>query len=252
MKRMTWLLALAAVVVLVGTSCDQIGSLEKPNVVYAAINNGASLRLTWTAVLDASGYEIKTADSTWTTTSTSFDVSTPAKSIEVRATNGDTKSDPTTIDCGLVETASLDVYGISDPDPDHATGLGFNTDGNGIAYSLTSANYAAIDFYMEDVQLPMSIVNSGDKGWNTKGNAAQDAGITSYDDLKIAGAPGSGYSTQQEVASGGLYSLWLDPTNNGWDVGDHFAKGKVVSVSGAKVTWKFGYQKIAGLRWLVN
>jgi hypothetical protein len=252
MKRMTWLLALAAVVVLVGTGCDQIASLDKPTVVYAAIDNGAALRLTWTAVLDASGYEIKAGDSTWTTTSTSFDVDVPAATVEVRATNGDTKSDPYTIDCGLVETATLAVYGISDVNPDHPSGIGFNADGNAIAYSLVSGNYAALDFYMEDVQLPMSIVNSGDKGWNAKGNAALEATTTNYDDLMIAGAPNTGYSTQQEIASGGLYSLWLDPTNNGWDVGDHFAKAKVISVTGVMVTWKIGYQPVAGLRWLVN
>jgi len=54
MKRITLLAALAAL--LIGAGCDVIGSLDKPTVVATAIDSGAKLRLTWTAVLDATGY----------------------------------------------------------------------------------------------------------------------------------------------------------------------------------------------------
>lgn len=253
MKRLALLAAL--VVVIIGVGCDPVGTPDKPTVTAAAIDNGAKLRLTWTAVLDATGYEIKAGDSTWTTTLYAFDVAIPVKRIEVRATNGDTKSGPAVIDCGVIETSNFEVYGISDPDTTHRSGFGFNANGNAISYSLTSGNYPSIDFYLEDVQLPMSLVNAGvgGRGWNAKGNASKDAGVTNYDNLKIADGPGTAYSTQTQLAQGGLYSLWLDPTNDGWTAtDDHFAKLSVISIQGAKVTCKIGYQKIPGLRWLVN
>jgi hypothetical protein len=253
MKRITLLAALAAL--LIGAGCDVIGSLDKPTVVAVAIDSGAKLRLTWTAVLDATGYEIKAGDSTWTTTSLSYDVAYPATTVEVYATNGDTKSDATVIDCEVVETASFEVYGISDPDTAHRSGFGFNAGGTAIGYSLTSGNYPVLDFYLEDVQMTMGLVNAGvgGRGWNAKGNASKDAATTVYNDLMIADAPGTGYSTQLELATGGLYSIWLDPTNDGWTAADdHFAKLSVISIQGAKVTVKIGYQKIAGLRWLAN
>jgi len=258
MKRVTWLLALAAVVVLVGTGCDQIAGLDKPTVVYSAINSGASLRLTWTAVLDASGYEIKAGDSTWTTASTvtSFDVNTPAKTVEVRATNGDTKSDAATIDCGVVQTASVVLYGKSDADPTHPSGLAFTTTGAAVAMSLDNANWPSLDFVCDDVNLTCGFVNPGDytPPLNGKGNALSEASTT-FDALDIAAALGT-YTTQSEVLQGGVYSLWIDPTGLGWSDDDHFAKMSVLTVEDVggskKVTAKFGYQPVAGLRWLVN
>jgi hypothetical protein len=111
-----------------------------PVVVCEAINTGAALRLVWTAVVHAESYEIKTDDSTYTTTSLSFDVTVPTAIIEVRAVNGNKKSDPATIDCRVVQTASLELYGINDPDPNHPSGLAFTTDGSACALSLDDAN----------------------------------------------------------------------------------------------------------------
>jgi hypothetical protein len=254
MRRLTLLAALA--VLLVGAGCDIIGTLDKPTVVATAISGGGTLRLAWTAVLDATGYEIKAGDSTWTTTALSYDVSYPAAEVKVYATNGDTKSDATTIDCRVEETTGFEVYGISDPDTTHRSAFGFDAaNGTPVSYSITTGNYPSIDFYIEDEQMTLGLVNSGVGGrqWNAKGNASKDPGITAYDDLDIADATATGYSTQTEMANGGLYCLWLDPTNDGWSAtDDHFAKAKVTAVQGAKVTFTIGYQKIAGLRWLVN
>lgn len=252
MRKATLLVALAATVIIFGVSCDTLTDLAKPTVTATAILNGAQLRLEWTAVTDADGYRIKAGDSTWTTTGTSFDVEVPAAKVEVIAYSGSDESDPAVINCEVEETATLEVYGISDPDTTHRSSFGFNTDGTITTYSIKTANYPSMDFYMEDVQLAMSIVNSGDKGWNAKGNAAKEAALTSYDDVVVADAPGTGYSTQEAIASGAVYYLWIDRMNDGWDVSDHFAKAKVISIQGAKVTMKIGYQMIGGLRWVVN
>jgi len=251
-RKSTLIVALAAAMLFVGTSCDTLVTLDKPNVTTEAINAGGTLRLTWTAVTDAASYEITTDDSTFTTTTTSFDVETATGTIEVRAVNGSDKSDPATIDCEVVETLTFEVYGTSDPDTTHRSAFGFNADGTMTAYSITQANYAAMDFYTDDVNFTdITLVNPGDQGWNAKGNATAVATSTVYEDCTLAPPPGT-YLTQQSLANGGVYYLWLDRTNNGWDATDNYAKAKVVSIQGPLVTMKVGYQKIAGLRWLAN
>jgi hypothetical protein len=254
MRKNALLVVFVAALLFIGTGCDTVVTLEPPSVTTQAIDDGGGLRLTWTEVTDAVSYEITTDDSVYTTTSTSFDVTTPSVTIEVRAVNGSDKSDADVIDCEIVETPSIDVYGISDPDTTHHTGFAFSSDGNIVTYSLAYVNLASLDFYADDVAYPgsMYLINPGDKGWNTKGNAVKDAGTTFYDDAVLADAPGTGYITQLEIVTGGVYYLWLDRTNNGWSTDDNFAKAKVISIAGPKVTMQVGYQKVDGLRWLAN
>jgi hypothetical protein len=254
MRKSTLIVAFAAALLLLGTGCESsIVTLEKPNVTSEAINDGGALRLTWTAVTDAKSYEITTDDSVYTTTSTSFDVTTPSRTIEVRAISGSDKSDPATINMAVVETPTVDVYGYSEPDTTHHSGFGFNTDGTVATYSLNIANFSALDFFADDVDYPgkMYFINPGDKLWNTKGNAGTDAGTTDFDNADLAPAPGV-YSTQFEVLNGGVYYLWLDRTNNGWDADDNYAKVKITSIAGAMVTMQVAYQKVGGLRWLMK
>lgn len=256
LRRSTLVVALAAMVLFVGTGCDTMVTLTKPNVTTEAVNTGGALRLTWTAVTDASSYEIKTDDSTYTTTGTSFDVTKPSGTIEVRAVAGDDKSDPTIINCKVVETSSLVLYGRSDPDPNHASGLAFTGSGAASAMSLSDANKPSIDFVCEDVTItPVGFANAGDYLWpgNAKVNTLMDAGGTDYDAFKLAAA--SGYISQLAIANNGVYALWLS-TSQTWTTSDHFCKAKIISiedVSGVKkVTLKVAYQKIGGLRWLIN
>jgi hypothetical protein len=252
-RKSAWILVFAAALLFVGTGCDTLVTLDKPNVTYAAINDGAALRLTWGAVTDAKEYEIKADDTTFTATSSPFDVTTPTKTIEVRAVNGNDKSDPATIDCKAVVTASIDVYGISDPDPLHASGFGFTADGTGVAYSLAN-DPASVDFYIDDGNFtPFGFVNPGDHvpPFNAKLNTAMDAGTTNFDAFDMADS--TGYISQLAGAVNGVYALWLS-TSAAWTVNDHFAKAKVVAYDAGttKATLKFAYQKIGGLRWLMN
>ena len=226
----------------------------KPDVSYEAINAGADLRLSWPAVPDAESYEIKVDDSTYSTTSLSFDVTTPSATVEVRAVNGNGKSGPATINCRTVETPTLVVYGISDPDTMHRNGFGFNSNGSITTYSLAPVNLPFIDFYADDSTHAgeMDLINAGDAGWNAKGNSLKLAATQVYDDVKIADAPDSGYVTQLALQTSGIYCLWLDRTNNGWDVQDNLAKVKVIAIAGHLLAMQVGYQKISGLRWLIN
>jgi hypothetical protein len=249
LRKNALIVAFAAALLLVGTGCDTLVTLDKPNVTYEAINSGAELRLT-----DAESYEITTDDSVYTTTSTSFDVTSPTSMIEVRAVNGNDESDPWTLDCEVVTTASVTVYGKSDPEPTHPSGIGFNTDGTAIGRSLTN-QASEVEFVLDDVANPgqmwlMSPI-AYDPQVNPWGNASQDAGAE-FDAVTIA--PGTGnYNTQQQLAVNGTYAAWLDHNNDSAiDATDHFAKLKILSIDGAVVTVKLAYQKIGGLRWLVD
>jgi hypothetical protein len=256
-RKSTLLVALAAALMFVGTSCDTIVTLEKPNVSTEAVSSGATLRLTWTSVTDAKSYEITTDDSTFTTTSTSFDVSTPTATVDVRAVNGSDKSDPATIDCKVVETPSLVLYGKSDANASDPSGLAFTASGSASALSLDDANKAALDFVYDDIVISGGgMVNAGDYVWpqNAKINTLMDVGSTDFDAFNEA-AP-SGFTTQLLIQANAVYALWLSSSTS-WTTSDHYAKMKIISVeqpggSGSyyKVTLRVAYQKIGGLRWL--
>ncbi|MBN2465338.1 hypothetical protein JXD38_06915 [candidate division WOR-3 bacterium] len=258
-RKSTLIVVLAAAMLFVGTSCDTLVTLDKPNVSTEAVSTGATLRLTWTAITDAKSYEITTDDSTHTTTSTSFDVSYPTGTIEVRAVNGSDKSDPAMIDCKVVETSSLVLYGITDADPNDPSGLAFTASGSATGLSLDDANKASIDFVCDDAQAsvtPVGLINAGDYGWtqNNKVNTLMDAGTTDFDAFELAAS--TGYTTQLTTGTNGVYAIWLSSSTT-WTTSDHFAKAKIISVeqpSGTyyKVTLRLAYQTIGGLRWLVN
>jgi hypothetical protein len=261
MKGSTLTVALAATLILIGAGCTSVVTLEKPNVSAAALNtdNGGTLRLTWTAVTDAKSYEITTDDSTFTTTSTSFDVTTPTGTIDVRAVSGSDKSDPAVIDCKVVQTSSLVLYGKSDASGNDPSGLSFTSSGTATGLSLDDANKPSIDFVCDDEQAsvtPVGLINAGDYSWpgNTKANALMDAGTTDFNDFRLAAS--TGYTSQLKTDNNGVYILWLS-TSNTWTANDHFCKIKIISVEQPtgtyyKVTLQAAYQTIGGLRWLVQ
>jgi hypothetical protein len=263
MRKSTLTVALAAALILLGTGCDTLVTLDRPTVSAAALDtdNGGTLRLTWTAVTDAKSYEITTDDSIYTTTSTSFDVMYPTSMIEVRAVNGSDESDPAMIDCKVVETSSLVLYGITDVSSSDPSGLSFTGDGSAVAMSLDDANKPSIDFVCDDQQAtvaPVGLINAGDyTSWNppsAKKNVLMDAGTTDFDGLDIAAS--TGYTSQLRTDNNGVYTLWLS-TSDAWTANDHFCKIKIVNIeqpSGTyyKVTLKAAYQPIGGLRWLMN
>jgi hypothetical protein len=133
MTKRTLIGALVVALAFIGAGCKSASStLEKPTVTTQAVNGGGTLRLNWDAVSGAESYEIKAGDSTYTTTATTFDVSVPAATIEVRSAKGSTKSDSAaTIDCKVVE-ATIEFFG--DVDLTHANGFGFNDNGGVVGF----------------------------------------------------------------------------------------------------------------------
>lgn len=232
-------------------------TLTKPVVTYEVIDTGAALRLSWPAVTNAKSYEVNTGDSTYTTTSLSFDVTTPTENIEVRAVNGSRKSDPAAVGCATSQTDGQWLYSISDTNPSHEKGLVFDSIGSAIALTLADSNKHAIDFVCDDTQaavLPVGLVNAGDYGWpqNAKLNMLRDEGATDFDSLVIA--PASGYTDRLPTPLNRVYAMRLSSSPT-WSTNDHFVKLMVVIMEQFggtyyKVTLRTAYQKIGGLRWL--
>lgn len=254
MSKSTLTIVVAAGLILLGAGCTSVVTLEKPSVTYQAMNSGSTLRLTWNAVTDAKNYEIKTdnIDTTVASTVYSFDVTTPTTSISVYAVSGSDKSDPFTLDCKAAVTSSITVYGTSDPDSTHPSGIGFGADGTALGVSVKT-QASQVEFVMDDKTFTGSDYLMSPIAYtpeiNSWGNASQDAGAD-FDSVKIAPATGN-YNTQTVLAVNGTYAAWLDHNNDGAvDATDHFAKLKIESINSTVVTVKLAYQKIGGLRWL--
>jgi hypothetical protein len=254
-------LAVSALLILIGCEGEGDG-LEAPNVTYTVIDNGATLFLEWTAVDGADGYYIY-ADGILidSTTGTSYDATVPAGFYGVSAYAGEDESATDEIDCTPVETANITVYGNSDPDPDHPSGIGFTAAGACVPLALSeTSNWPDIDFYFDDATFPQLTIVSPDAHeptpYNDEENATAASG-TDYDALEIAAEVGQAlYNTQRTLANNAVLSFWIDPDANGWgDTNDYFGKMKVVSITGTgpyMTVLNFAYQPVAGLRWVVT
>jgi hypothetical protein len=255
MRKSTLVFAAVAALIFFGIGCDTIVTLDKPNVLPTAINDGGTLRLSWAAITDAKQYEITTTESVYTTTALTYDLVTPTNSVEVRAVNGSDKSEPFVLSLAVKTTPTITVYGRSDTAASHPSGFGFSSDGTAVPYSLTN-QATSIDYVMDDVAtFGAGMWVTGPTGYATPvnpwGNAIQSS-ATGYDDLAIAPAPGN-YDLYLQIAVNGTYTAWLDHNDDGVvDATDHFAKIKVESIDGAVVTLKLAYQTVGGLRWLVE
>jgi len=243
---------LAVALALIGTGCDSKVALESPSVAAEVADGGGTLHLTWAEVTNATSYEIKAGDSTYTTTGTSFDVSNPAATIEVRAVSGNSKSDSAVVICGVVES-TIDVYG--DLDITRPSGFGFAENGQADTCAIVPQNFPRLDFYADGktVAGEMRLVGAGKLNAGRKGNGIK-AGAASYEDSKLADSPGA-YSDPLTVVADGTYYLRISADTTGtWSIGENYAKVKVVSIlaESLKVTLKLSYQKRPGFRWLAN
>ena len=270
-----FMLAMGIVSVLGIYGCNKTTSnITTPSVQYAAEQpDGAKLSLTWTAISNIDGYHVyiyyKSRDTTidLSSSATTYEVTTPAKTIEVSAYKGTDESDKWTLDLTAVKTTTITVYGANDPVATDPSGFGFSTtDGSVHTYALsgvdTATNWPLIDFYLEDrgaislsLYAPTDVPSSAFPyhKLNDKGNVSVAASVSDFDTFNITSAPGGSYSTQTLLSNNTVYSFWLDPNNNSWDATeDHFGKLKVTTISGERVDMEVAYQKVPGLRWVVT
>lgn len=263
MKRtLSLAITFAAILMLVGCGDDIV--LDTPDVDYVVADSGATLDLDWVEIADADGYYIyadgvviDTIDDPATIT---YTATTPAAVYGVAAYSGDDVSGTDEVDCTPVETANITVYGNSDPDPAHHSGIGFTTSGNCVTLAISEpTNHDAIDFYFDDSNFNfLTIVSPSDHQptpYNDEENATAASG-TDYDGLVIAADFGN-YNTQRELSENLVLSFWIDPDHDNWDAeNDHFGKMKIESISGSAAPYTavitVAYQPIAGLLWVVT
>jgi hypothetical protein len=248
MMKRTLIGALVITLALIGTGCKSSSiTLETPVVTAEAVNDGGTLRLTWTAVEGATSYEIKAGDSVYTTTSTSFDVAVPVAEIEVRSAKDSDKSDSAaTISCGIVEGKAefYDFRDIANPN-----GFGFDDNGGVVVCTLNTAGQTGLDFYADSSHAQMSLVVAK---MHANGLADQlKAASGSYDAITIADPLGTYTGTKLAVMVDSAYYLRMS-ADTMWTAADNFAKARIDSIVGSKVSLTTGYQKIPGLRWLVK
>lgn len=252
MMKRTLIGAIVVALALIGIGCDSSPngntSLERPFVTPKAAADGGTLRLTWNAVDGAESYEITAGDSVYTTTADSFDVAVPAATIEVRAVKGSTKSDPATVNCKVVESA-VEFFG--DLNSIHANGFGFGDDGDVTACTLNVyPGQLSMDFYADStadgIRLVRAVVAQSARGNGAKAASGSYEGATMADPL-------GAYSSALAVMVDSTYYLRLSAdSSNTWSTGDNFAKVKVDSIVGTKVSLTTAFQKIGGLRWLIK
>ena len=259
MKKLLGLtLAFAALLVMVG--CGDEVTLDTPDVDYVVADSGATLALDWIEIVDADGYyifaddvAIDTLDDPATIT---YDATTPAAVYGVQAYAGEDVSGTDEIDCAPTTTLTMDIYGLSDPDTTHPSGLSFTSSGAATAISVQSANYPNLDYIFDDLNyttLTLASPNAYTPEYNSEKNMSDEAtGITDFDALDIAAAPGN-HSTVTTLAGNAVYSFFMDQDDDGWDTdSDYFGKINVVSITGTHAVISVAYQPITGLRWCVT
>jgi len=242
---------LGALLILV-VSCTPPTTLEKPTVTAAAIDNGGQLRLTWTSVSGATGYNVYLDGTKHTVASGvySYDAVTATKVIDVTATDGSNESDKWTLNTLVEKTSSFVVYSRADVgQSNHA--FYFNSTGTAIPIPLDQASL--IDFIADTTGggIELRSPDAYSPVYNSKDNSTAASTVTVFDELTQAAAPGN-YLTARAISSNAVYSFWIDPSNNGWSTDDNFGKLKIETISGTAVTMTAGYQKVTGLRWTIS
>jgi len=253
-RMMKYLSAMPGALLLLVISCNPPGALEKPVVSYAPIEDGTKFHLTWTAVTNATEYHVYVDGVKNVVVSGiySFDVTGPAKLVQVSAASASGEGNKWSLTTSVKKTPNVTVYTTADPQQiNHA--FYFDTAGTAVAIPLTRP--LDIDYTLDTTQTLSNIVlrspDTYDPKYNTRANSSAEAGLTDFDLLKIAPAPGV-YSATRTISKDSVYSLWLDPGANGWSADDHVGKIKFEALSGTAITLTVGYQRIAGLRWLMS
>jgi len=252
---MRYLLPILGAALVLFVSCTTpAGSVPAtPTVAAVPLSGGDTLRLTWTADANATGYHVY-IDGTLkdTLTGLSIDIGTPAKQIDVTAYNSTGESNKWSLSTAAITTTGLTAYPMSNSSPMNS--FGFTTDGVcSVIDDTVSANYPGIAYFFEDRNsVPLSFYSPNEYTPPYNSDVNTSAQLTDDFDAVVA-APGPGsYNTKTAISANVTYALWMG-TSTTWSATDHFAKVKIeTAVSGGAITFQTAYQTVAGLRWLVT
>jgi hypothetical protein len=263
MKKILAITFSGIIIILIGLGCS--GDIFPPeNIKYETANDidgkpGGSLRFTWAPYSDSVGISVDGVLAVVVSSSSNEAyVYVPGTHIEVSAIlDGKMAGYSRSFDFPLIETPSIDVWSIYDPDPNHLSGFGFGTNGTCAAYSLwDQEHFSDIDFYIDAEENKATLLCFASPHLhtsyplNTKHNSTCQVG-SSYSTLKILPAPTSeNFSYATPIQNNGVYGFWLDD-DGAYDTTGHFVKAQVIGIDGDKVNLKLAYQMIGGLRWVV-
>ncbi len=225
-------------------------TLAPPTNLTLAVagSDSLSLKLSWDASTDTvDGYlvyfEGDVIDTVTTTKSLTYThIPTALGEYKIKAYKGSKLSDPVTESSELEEdTNQGPVYIV--PSPLGPSGYGWASDGTGSTYSLGTMgnrqNTGKVDFVF-DSDTTLTDPHTFDADFEHVTGVAY---LDTWTYNNLAEATSSGYMTFQKVVDGGTYVLWLDDK--------YYAKMEItVGTEGvwSKITFKYGFQTIAGFR----
>ncbi len=221
-------------------------------------NDSLSLELSWDASIDTvDGYlvyfEGNVIDTVTATKSLTYThIPTALGDYKVTAYKGSKESDPVTESSELVETVNAvgPVYWMAAPAATGPSGYGWDTDGSGDTYSMSSSTAstpkAMTDFYVDSVGFakdtdkiisPDNLYTEWNETW------FYDFGANVYDTLSVAPS-WSGWHNYADAAT-------LNNTIVLFVKDKHYLKMKIAehNASGDHyIKFQYGFQKIAGFR----
>lgn len=241
-------IALALIVAGCPSSQNNNTDVTKPLVSITTINGGGTLHVTWAEVPNATSYELTAGASVDTTDSTHFDFTTPVESVKVIAMNSSKRSDAATVICSKVVSSTVSFYNYIS-DTTHENGFGFDTSGNAVAYKYDADGKPQLDFVSTTFGSTTMLQKSGTTA--TKVGDQLKAATGSYDSLTIADSVFTGsYHESDSLFADSAYVLRMSANDSMWTAGDHYAKMRVDSIVGTKVSVTITYQTVNGIRWL--
>jgi len=258
-SKRIWLAVFAGLIL---ASCDEGGLAGSPRITLKVEDGGAAVRIRWYSVVGADRYQLWVDGiKVYEGRDTSYYLATPARKIKAVAIGG-TESTTDEVDLSAVTDTVEELY---ERDGEGVSAIGFTGDGKFVLYALSDTakkeNFSLyLDDFRPDTVKPDSIrmvspdFNAFGEPFNKKKTLFALWGpdsLVAPDTLSYQ----ENYSPVLKADS--VYALWLDTDYNGWDKGhnyDYFVKVKILAPpdSAGKVTFQYWFQRIGGLRWVLE
>lgn len=259
MSKWLWFLISAGILIV---SCDEGGLAGSPRINLKVEEGGAALTVNWYSVVGADRYQlwidgVKVYDGGDTT----YYLTTPARKIKTVAIGG-TESTTDEVDVSAVTDTVDELY---ERDGKGVSALGFTGDGKFVLYALSDTSKKSsfslyLDDFRPDTTNPDSI-RMVSPDFNVFGDPFNERktrfAFWGPDSLLAPDTLSYQEDYSPVLKADSVYALWLDTDYNGWGEGhifDYFVKVKVLSEpdSTGKVTFQYWFQRIGGLRWVLE
>jgi len=247
---------------LILASCDEGGLAGSPRITLKVEDGGAAVRVHWYSVIGAERYQLWIDGvKVYEGKDTSYYLTTPARKIRTVAIGG-TESTIDEVDLSAVTDTVEELY---ERDGKGVSALGFTGDGKFVLYALSDTakkeNFSLyLDDFRQDTTNPDSI-RMVSPDFNASGDPFNEKktlfAFWGPDSLVAPDTLSYSENCSPVLKADSVYALWLDTDHNGWAEGnryDYFVKVKILAPpdSTGKVTFQYWFQKIGGLRWVLE